>query len=205
MDRDGEIARILAEAYPSVDSADPVSYVSELGDSVQALVYARLFWPKLVEFEGAVFIALWGDDESYISERLRTPAPDPSWGPLSWESVVDSFNKFEVAHIFRQYRGPAEVSDQANYELGQVLVQTWSARLAGAYPERKFTVRFSAADEVMDSRIEVRQAHPQLNPPAGWSDRHRAILSELTEFQENATSSLRRAQLPSFPSEMGVL
>ncbi|MFK4109425.1 hypothetical protein [Streptomyces sp. NPDC002176] len=178
MDEDAAVGRILQQSYPEVDSCDPVAYVSELGDSVQALVYSRLFWPKLVEIEGAVFVALWGDDEEYISARIRTPAASPNWGAMSWPQVVDSFNKFEVAHIFRQHRGSEDMVESANRELASTLVQAWHARLATSYPGRKFSVRFADGDESMGSRIEVAQDHPPLVTPEGWSDESRAILPE---------------------------
>ncbi|WP_107059306.1 hypothetical protein [Streptomyces sp. NRRL F-5126] len=171
-----KVGEILQRAYPDVGSADPVSYVSELGDSVQALVYSRLFWPKLVEIEGAVFVALWGDDREYIDDRLRTPAASNSWAPMAWEEVVDSFNTFEVAHIFRQNRGSADLVESADRELALVLVSAWGARLGIAYPQRRFEVRYVEADEKMDSRVEVSQVHPSLVPPQGWSEERRAIL-----------------------------
>ncbi|GHF14826.1 hypothetical protein E5082_01905 [Streptomyces griseoluteus] len=180
MGDDAVAGRILQQLYPEVGSSDPVAYVSELGDSVQALVYSRLFWPKLVEIEGAVFVALWGDDEEYISARLRTPAASSNWAPMSWPQAVDSFNKFEVAHIFRQNRGSEEVVEDANRELASILVQVWKARLATSYPERKFSVRFVDGDETMDSRVEVTQDHPPLATPKGWSDELRAIVPEVS-------------------------
>ncbi|MBP0458662.1 hypothetical protein [Streptomyces montanisoli] len=170
------VGEILQRAYPDVGSADPISYVSELGDSVQALVYSRLFWPKLVELEGAVFVALWGDDREYIDGRLRAPAPSGSSAPMAWQKIVDSFNTFEVAHMFRQNRGPADLVESANRELALVLVQAWGARLGIAYPQRRFEVCYAEADEEMDSRVMVSQVHPSLVPPQGWSEEQRAIL-----------------------------
>lgn len=176
IDEGAAVGRIVQYSYPDVGSTDPVSYVSELGDSVEALVYSRLFWPKLVLIEGAVFVALWGDDEECIAERLRTPASSMSWVPMAWTKIVDSFNIFEVAHIFRQIRGTWEIVENANRELASILVQTWSARLEVSYPQRKFSVRFVEADETMDSRVEVSQEYPSLVTPQGWSDEQRAIL-----------------------------
>lgn len=170
------VGQILQYSYPEVNSLDPVSYVSEVGDSVQALIYSRLFWPELLEIEGAVFVALWGGDYDYINDRIRIPAPSSEWAPLSWTTAVDSFNIFEVAHIFRQNRGTAEIVDRANRELGMILVQSWSARLSVSYPHRGFSVRFVEADEELDSRVEVSQEHPSLVTPRGWSDERRAIL-----------------------------
>ena len=168
--------RILRDVYPEVDSADPVDYVAELGDSVQALMYSWLFWPDLVEFEGAVFVAIWGNDEQFISERIRNPSGGWRRSPISWKETVDSFNIFEVDHMFRQYRGSVEVAAEANSELGHVLVQAWNARLKMAYTTRSFRVRFVEADELMDSRIEVSQDYPSLVTPRGWNAEQRSIL-----------------------------
>ncbi|WP_218027902.1 hypothetical protein [Streptomyces marincola] len=173
---DVSVGRILLRSFPGVGSLDPVAYASELGDSVQALVYSRLFWPRVLQVEGAVFVGLWGDDEQYIRDRLRTPVSRKNWAPMSWVDVVNSFNRFEVAHIFRQERGSAEIAGEANRALGRILVQTWSARLKEAYPQRRFHVRFVEADETMDSRIEVTQENPSLVTPQGWSDEWRAIV-----------------------------
>lgn len=177
MGGDAEIARILDSAYPSVGSADPASYISEVGNSVQALVYAGLYWPKLLEIEGAVFIAIWGDWEEYVSRRISTPAPE-GWRPMSWPEMVDSFNVFEVGHIFRQGSISWKISAEADHELAQLLVRIWGARLAVAYPQRTFSVRFMPTDEVMESRIEVSQKYPPLAVPAGWNEERRAIIKQ---------------------------
>lgn len=103
------VGDILQQAYPDVGSAHPASYVSELGDSVQALVYSGLFWPKLVEIEGAVYVALRGDDREYVDGRLRTPAPSNSWGPMAWvnsstaltpSKLLISFDRIEALWIW---------------------------------------------------------------------------------------------------------
>jgi hypothetical protein len=172
------VGRILHASFPEVDSLDPVSYVSELGDPVQALLYSRLFWPKLVEFRGAVFVALWGDDYEYIDHRMHSPAAGKDWPPMSWADAVDSFNAFEVQHIFRQVRGPVEFYEEAHLQLGLILVQAWRARLAQEYPERQFSVEFINGDEVMDSRMAVSQTYPSLIPPEGWSDEQRRIVGD---------------------------
>lgn len=177
MSREEQAAVILGEAFPEVDSTDPVEYVSELGDAVQAVLYSFLFWPKLVEFHGAVFVALWGDDEEYISQRLTSPVSGQSYPPLGWTKVVESFNRFEVHQIFRQIRGSWEKSEETHRQLALVLVETWRARLGAAYPERSFRVWFQEGDEDMGSRIEIAQEHPALQAPRGWSDEQRAIVA----------------------------
>lgn len=178
MSSDVSVGRILHVSFPEVNSLDPVSYISELGDAVQALVYSRLYWPKLVEFRGAVFVALWGEDDDYISSRLQIPVVGMDWPPMSWKEAVDSFNLFEIHQIFRQVRGPDRFNDEAHMELGLILTQTWQARLLAAYPERRFRVTFVGADDAMGSRMEVTQEYPSLTIPEGWSAEQRVIIAD---------------------------
>ncbi|WP_253772332.1 hypothetical protein [Goodfellowiella coeruleoviolacea] len=173
------VDRILRESFPHIEAGDPVSYFTEVGDAVQALMYSWLFWPKLLEIHGAVFLALHGNDESDIRERLYTPLGDmhPEWPPLSWNEAVDSFNVFEIPHLFRQVRGPIELFSASHWELGKVLVQIWGARLSVGFPNRRFSVCLIDADDSMDLRIQVSQASPDLVIPAGWDNRRRSIIT----------------------------
>jgi hypothetical protein len=170
--------RILHECFPYVDSDDPVSYFSEAGDAVQALKYSWSYWPNLVEIHVAVFLALSGNDENEIVERLATPLADqhPEWPTMSWTQIINSYNIFEIQHLFRQQRGPAEFAEETHRELGRILLQTWHARLATSYPERRFVVQILEADDSMDLRIEVSQESTPLTPPKGWDERRRGII-----------------------------
>ncbi|WP_371521761.1 hypothetical protein [Kitasatospora sp. NBC_01300] len=177
MSRNELSRRILHEAFPEVDSSDPVSYFSETGDAVQALMYSWLYWPNLVEIHGAVFLALYGNDEVEIANRLATPSADghPDWPAMAWGQMVDSYNIFEIPHLFRMMRGPSELAADACRQLGDALVQTWQGRLLATYPERRFTVRMIEGDDSMDLRIEVSQLTPSLVPPKGWDGQRRGI------------------------------
>jgi hypothetical protein len=175
MGSDSSLIRQLQTTFPHVGSEDPVSYLSEVGDATHALVYAWLYWPKLVEIRGAVFFALSGNDESEISERLSSPVRDEgSERPvLTWKELVDSYNIFEIGHLFRSTLASAEDSDDLHRGLGGVLVRTWRARLNEEYPNRQFSVRLVEADEsMMGIRIEVSQKAPELEIPRGWNDRN---------------------------------
>ncbi|MFG2719603.1 hypothetical protein ACGFW5_15090 [Streptomyces sp. NPDC048416] len=170
--------RILHKSFPYVDAEDPVSYFSDAGDATQALMYGWLYWPDLVEIHGAVFLALSGNDEAEIAQRLATPLADghPEWPAMSWVQMVDSYNIFEIQHLFRQSRGPAEFFVDTHRILGSILVQAWQARLMASYPDRQFVVRMIEADASMDLRIEVSQESPPLIPPRGWDGRRRGII-----------------------------
>ncbi|WP_332757235.1 hypothetical protein [Streptomyces sp. MT206] len=169
---------VLHAAFPHVESDDPVGFFAEEGDVMEALQYAYLYWPNLFELHGAVFLGLQGDDERETADRLSTPVADgqPGWAPMSWTEMVDSYNVFEVEQLFRRWRGPAEVSEDAHRVLGEFLVQMWSARLAAAYPSREFDVRLIEADEDMDLRVQVTQRRPYLVEPAGWDGCRRGVI-----------------------------
>ncbi|MGO1056608.1 hypothetical protein [Crossiella sp. CA198] len=174
---DAKAGQILRAAFPEVDSDDPSSYFWQQGDLFQALSFAWLFWPRLVELHGAIFVVLGGADETEISSRLTTPLANArsDWPPMAWPDAVDSYNWFEIDQLFRGWRGPGEVVSDAQECLAIVLVQTWLARLVGAYPERSFSVTLVQADEEAGLRIEVRQEAPQLETPKGWDGRRRFV------------------------------
>jgi hypothetical protein len=120
----------------AASTARPTSF-HQVGDAVEALKYAVLYWPKLIEFRGAVFLALSEGDETEIESRLTAPSHGrqrSQQAPLSWQATVDSYNIFEVAHLFRQWHGLAELSEDVHRNLGEFLVCTWRSRLLEAYP-----------------------------------------------------------------------
>lgn len=169
--------RILRSAFPDVGLDDPVSYFGRRGDVFHALSFAWLFWPKLLELYGAVFLALDGDDENEIVERLATPFGDkhPEWPLMTWKDAVDSYNRFEVAHLFRVWLEPGNLVSDASEELAEFLIQTWQARLRQEYPERVFSVRVVEPDDSTELSIEICQQSPHLEVPSGWNEQRRFI------------------------------
>ncbi|TCC44622.1 hypothetical protein E0H75_34225 [Kribbella capetownensis] len=170
------VRRLFQVSFPEVESEDPVEYFGEIGSAVDALVYGWLYWPKLVEQHGAVFLALNGDDEAYIAERLAAAIAASRDEPRgSWAEAVDSFNFFELEYLFGVRPATANVQEDVVQQLGSVLVETWSARLASAYPDRRFSVTLRLADEslMLATRVQVTQRTPALVPPAGWNARVR--------------------------------
>ncbi|MBB4963431.1 hypothetical protein [Saccharothrix violaceirubra] len=172
---------ILRRSFPDwdVETDHPAAYVSETGDAVQALMYSYLIWPALIERHGAVFLALDGNESEDFAERMGRPTPfvHPDWPALSWVDYVASFNFYEVPHLFRMLRGPAEVYDPSHEALGVVLREAWAARLAAAYPDRRFAVDLLENDGTMALRIVVRQTFPELVAPEGYDPRRRGIIA----------------------------
>jgi hypothetical protein len=174
--RDDEtIGRALQAAFPGVDSQDPVGFFGQIGDVFGALSYAYLFWPKLIEIHGAVFVAVTGDYEGQVRERLAVPAAQEEARPLAWKEVVDSFNWFEISQLFGRWREPRDFTDDAYEGVGGFLVESWGAKLRLEFPDREFEVRLLEADEQHERRISVRQTSPPLLEPRGWDSGTRHI------------------------------
>lgn len=168
MNNRSTIGNVLHESFPEVNSSDPTSYFGNISDAFTALAHSYLFWPRLLNLHGAVFIALDGDDANDIGTRLRTePTRTPRY-PMTWKSNVDSFNWFEVSSLFRKWRGPASQLDNACEELGRTLTLCWSARLREEYPDRTFSVFLEEPDEHNEWSVGVTQQSPELVTPNGW-------------------------------------
>lgn len=164
-------------AFSEADFDDPVSYFGRTSDVFDALSFAWLFWPKLVELQGAVFFALDGNDEQEIRKRLYTPFGDahPEWPAMTWQNAVNSYNRFEVSQLFYVWREPSDLVSSASKELSHFLVQTWQARLRREYPERVFSVQVIEPDDSTELSIEVFQQSPDLEVPDGWNEQWRCI------------------------------
>ncbi|GAA3873993.1 hypothetical protein GCM10022243_43930 [Saccharothrix violaceirubra] len=175
--------QIFRRSFPDVDVEfrHPASYVAETADAVAALLYSYLFWPDLVECYGAVFIAINGNEDSDLEERIRRPVGDghEDWPELSWAAFVESYNMYEVPHLFRMLRGPAEVYEPSHAALGAVLREAWEARLAAAYPDRCFGVDLLEGNGSVALRLVVRQKSPELVAPEGYDPRRRGVIGSV--------------------------
>lgn len=140
MQNNATVADILRTIYPDAESGDPSKCFGQVGHVYDGLSHAWLFWPKLMEVHGAVFVAAYGWDEAWLRERITTPAnPEhENWPELSWKEAVDSFNRIEVGDLFQWWPEPLDPIAAALEQLTEILVQAWDARLRTAYPERVF-------------------------------------------------------------------
>lgn len=162
------IGHVLHESFPEVSSSNPTSYFGNISDAFTALAHSYLFWPRLFNLYGAVFLALDGDDENAIGARLTAePKRTPRYA-MTWQANVDSYNWFEISSLFRQWRGPASQIDNACEELGRVLTLCWSARLREEFPDRTFSVVLEEPDEYSEWSVAVTQQSPELATPNGW-------------------------------------
>lgn len=175
---------MLREVFSDVTSDDPVEFYSEIGSVYHALAFSYLFWPPLLELHGAVFRDIHGDSRNYIVDAFYTPKPlhDPDG---SWQEEVDSFNLLEVEHCFRSEPvTPQDDMDEVLNWVTEIVVETWSARLRHAYPDRVFSVQELDESTQMGIGVAVRQEAPRLTPPPGWDSQRRCILGAENQRQE---------------------
>lgn len=177
MQNDAAASEILRAMYPNVEDTDPSSYFGQIGSVYDALCYSWLFWPKLMEIHGAVFIGVYDWNEEWIYERITTPA-NPNgedWPEMSWKEAVDSFNRVETGSLFQWWPESFEYAESTLEILSEALVQMWRARLQYAYPQREFSVTFMDSDHFLEIGVEVVQECPALEVPVGWDPVRRFI------------------------------
>jgi hypothetical protein len=141
--------------------------LAEIGGAREALVYRWLYWPDVFEFQGAVFVNLSGVSLEDMEKRYA--AAWRAGNRMNWTTSVESFNYFEIAHLFRMWSGPEGADHELQRLLARCAVEPWQAKLHLLFPQRKFEVGVAEADEDLGIRITVRQVAPKLVPPPGWA------------------------------------
>jgi hypothetical protein len=127
----------LSRLYSDEDTTnfDVSDFIFAFGSPLEALAYAKLFWPDFVQVDEMLLRSDVIEDES-DAERVRQALRQ--WNGDS-EKTQRSFNRLEIpAGIFGKRAG--ESSDASDEQLAQILVEMWDARLSRRYPDRKFSV-----------------------------------------------------------------
>jgi len=108
------------------------------------VAFANLFWPEFVEFEGYVFRAGFSLEavrawEAAGSDRKHVEGPT---------NVIDTVDLFVP-------NGDAwsEIVGRRAIYVGQILAETWRAKLARDFPSRKFVVEFYDGTQPGDDDI----------------------------------------------------
>ncbi|MEU8964873.1 hypothetical protein AB0C89_24645 [Streptomyces sp. NPDC048491] len=133
-----------------------------------ALALGRLFWPDLETVGGAVFVILHDGDARQVENRISARECSAVRN-MDWGAFVESFNRFEVRHLFRAWPGFPEVLSQAEFLLAETLVETWSAKLAASFVDREFSVSIEEPVSEEGPCVLVSQTSPALVAPAGWA------------------------------------
>ena len=119
-------------SYPDDIGAPVVVWLTNFGRYDYAAAYASLFWPGFTEIDGCVLL---GD---------RVPETCAEWkGQLGDDlSAIESvLNHRHLSHLFM--RAP-EPHDALLDHLGNVLRDTWAAKLRQDFPDREFVVTFNS-------------------------------------------------------------
>ena len=108
----------------------PLDYVYSIATSDSALAYSELFWPRFVEFEGYIL------RDGFNLENLR-----------SWEKqerrprcdIEGAINYLGIGDLFTNEED-TELLYRRVVRLGEVLSQTYTAKLRQDFPDRHFDV-----------------------------------------------------------------
>lgn len=120
-------------------NADLDDLIQVYGNSSGALLYANLFNPIFIEFDGLVFLSnnIYTDDE--IHEKVLQCKNDG----LDESEIERSFNILEVGYHFSNRHSP-EIIDEI---LAMSLIDTWSALLNYRYSSRSFSFEVIQPEE----------------------------------------------------------
>jgi hypothetical protein len=128
-----------------------LDFLYAAGSPVDALLYARLFWPELLEVDGAVLLASSVEDEADLA-RVRA-----SLRERGHAETERRYNLRELSDLFGH--GLGEIDDDQAADLLARLATMWRCRLQDAFPERRFAVEvLSAADTGGDIGICFHQS-----------------------------------------------
>ncbi len=109
-------------------------FVHAFGSGREALMYAQLFWPEFVEYNGMVFLksAVENDDDKRrLEEALKRYGRD-------LVKTEQSFNLVEVPYLFGRRMG--ETDEEEYGWLAEILCEIWRCRLRTLFPGRSFKV-----------------------------------------------------------------
>ncbi len=132
-----ELAERLRMKYSNLDATNfnVLDFLGPIGSPLDALMYARLFWPEFVEVDGMVFRKETmedRDDRDRLAQalgRLGNPC-----------EIEKSFNLVEVpSGLFSRAIG--ESTEQEDRLICVLLCEMWCACLRMTYPARSFDVQ----------------------------------------------------------------
>jgi hypothetical protein len=132
----------LAEWAEGNEAFTPLTWLYAESNLETAVAFTALFWPDLVEHDGAVFLRAFFDAQAY----------DGWWSRLGSDtSAIERVMNHR--HVGNLLPGADRVGFSNLQHLGQVLASTWRARLASAYPERHFEV--TCTDDAENEEVVV--------------------------------------------------
>ncbi|HYE66184.1 MAG TPA: hypothetical protein VD966_11405 [Pyrinomonadaceae bacterium] len=116
---------------------DDLVYV--YGDSRQALLHFRVFWPELIKVCGRVVLKSTVESEGGPDAltALLKERPDESL------EILAGYRWVEVPYLFSN---DGDLKDEHHY-LAQLMAETWKGALLLQFPEQKWTTRVLEPEE----------------------------------------------------------
>lgn len=129
---------ILRRASSFSDEAQAEEYIAASGKFTDAILLSGVFWPEFTVFQEHVFLADFTKGNSF----------DIAQKECSLRSDVEAFVNHR--HIMDLFGNPcSEASAEEISYLGNLLSETWKAKLKAEFGNRKFEVRFCDDKEDM--------------------------------------------------------
>ena len=149
----------LTKLYSSEDTSNfnVFDFTYAFGSVLEAMSYAKLFWPDYVQVDGAILRSDIVDDDVDVS-KVRQALCESNFDLQRTEC---SFNRLYIPEdIFGARAG--ESSDEIDVQFAHVLVEMWEARLKQMYPQYQFSVDLdSDSDGAMSiTFFRVRDGNP---------------------------------------------
>ncbi len=116
------------------ENFDVLDFVWRHGSVVEALMYARLFWPELAEIEGMVIVK-----DRIDTGESRARLRDAIGKMRDSSAVEESFNLHELPDDL--FSKTQDATDEQVDFLAERLQEMWRARLQSLYPNKHFVVK----------------------------------------------------------------
>lgn len=152
--KDEQLIASLRKHHADADTRrfNVLDFLSAFGNPLDALMYAKLFWPDFVEYKGMIFLKDHVEDEedrARIMQALETFSKP--------NEVEESFNRFLIPFSFFA-SGSSITNDNEDLQLAKQLVEMWRYRLALLFPKMTFKVSLLLPEETgEEATITVSQ------------------------------------------------
>jgi len=117
-------------------------WITHAGTPELAIGYLRLFWPPLLEHEGHIVLASGFTPEAFPDFQAAVGNDT--------QALEQALNTVQLTELFANPEVRADLKHTQLLYVGQSLQQMWEARLALAYPHRRFVVEFAQGDQLDD-------------------------------------------------------
>lgn len=124
-------------------------YAAQKGGATLALAFASLFWPRLIDVDGCVFLA-----ERYDPDAHRQWLESLSERPEALERTMNHVHLWDLFDPASEGIAAKELD-----RLAEVIAQTWRAALVDQFPNRGGDVEIANDDESYGPTLTLFTTH----------------------------------------------